>query len=461
MADNIEMGNVMEEYSIRKDAGVSHFRRKGFHLALPILFRFIGYKPWLPQPVKWIPTILYWLFILTPCVLSVIHYFVHKNVLAISYVCFNLIMPVQYALGVKYILTNHIETVLADCQRSGYVVMNNFVLFLFIISISILTAACFIIIWVNTQLPIFYEILNPINMDEDTPIWIVLLMITNSIFAAIPLATNLVLFWIVFRKHVYDINQSLETIQKNSWGMTQIMLNNITEDIVSLRTIIADSVEKTQGFYTSTTVLGAIALGPILDSKSIDPFLIFYTVIYILTYAMCLYFIRALAMKRESILSEIMSPVVMYKFLVNVRGVKDYRLLKTEMDKLQKAVPSGVDTLNKWKAAAYDFNDMEPLNLDEPLTKGKSVNKKKRVVNEIRSGFSQNKVHTKELLTQVYKTVAIINWQILREELKEEWANFNILGIPFNGNEAVKKGLMVTSGIILASSYITSFTIST
>jgi hypothetical protein len=453
--NDTEMG-MLETYSIRTNGGVPHFQRKGFNLALPILFRFIGYKPWLPNPAKWIPTVIYWLFIFTPCVLSLVHYIMHRNVLAISYISFNLIMPVQYALGVRYIQTNHIQTVLADCQRSGFVVMNNFILFVFIVSISILTAVCFIIIWaVTKQLPIFYELLDVSDGSSGSD-WVIALMIINSVCASVPLATNLVLFWMVFRKHVFDINKSLENIQKNSWGMTQIMLNNITEDIVSLRTIIADSVDKTQGFYTSTTVLGAIALGPILDTKNIDPFLIFYTVVYILTYTMCIYFIRTLAMKRESILSEIMSPVVMYKFLVNVRGVKDYRLLKSEMDKLQKAVPSGVDTLNRWKAAAYEFHD-HGLKLEEPHHKKK---KRGAVVDEVRSGFSQNKIHTNEVLTQVYKTVAIINWQILREELKEEWANFNILGIPFNGNEAVKKGLMVTSGIILASSYITSFTLS-
>lgn len=455
---NLENGNVFEEYSIRNDAGVAHFHRKGFNLALPILFRFIGYKPWITGYIGWIPTIIYWVFIFTPCILSIIHYSLHKNVLSVSYVCFNLIIPVQYVLGVRYIRTNHIDTVLADCQRSGFVVMNNFILFVFIVSISIITAVCFIVIWATTELPVFYEVLISDKSETNEVGWVVALMVINSIFAAIPLATNLVLFWMVFRKHVYDINQSLETIQKNSWGMTQIMLNNITEDIVSLRTIIADSVDKTQGFYTSTTVLGAVALGPILDSKSIDAFLIFYTVIYILTYAMCLYFIRALAMKREAILSEIMSPVVMYKFLVNVRGVKDYRLLKTEMDKLQKAVPSGTDTLNRWKAAAYDFNDMSES--DHAFQEHPSTRKKKHIVDEIRNGFLRNKTHTKEVLTQVYKTVAIINWQILREELKEEWANFNILGIPFNGNEAVKKGLMVTSGIVLVSSYISSFTFS-
>ena len=219
--------------------------------------------------------------------------------------------------------------------------------------------------------------------------------------------------------------------------MNQTKMNETTQDIVTVRTIIVESVKKLGGFYTSMTILGALAIGPIISFKAIDPFLIFYISMYVFCYSIFTYFMYKLDKKRGEILEEVMSPIIMNKFLTNLKGVKDYRVLKTDMEKLQRAMPDRFETINRYKMAAYDFNHID-------LEK---------------QGQSENDALMNDILTQLYKSIGIASWKILKEELHEEWTTFEIFGMKFNGREAIEKGISVTAFIIAVSTTISTFTL--
>jgi hypothetical protein len=143
--------------------------------------------------------------------------------------------------------------------------------------------------------------------------------------------------------------------------------------------------------------------------------------------------------KRGEILEEAMSPIIMNKFLTNLKGVKDYRVLKTDFEKLQRAMPDRFETLNRYKMAAYDFAHIEQENPGEINTKQDDM--------------------LRDILTQLYKSIGIASWKILKDELHEEWTTFEVFGIKFNGREAIKKGIGITAMIIAISTTVSSFTL--
>lgn len=434
-------------FQLEQNSGVPHFLYRRRNKALDILLKIIGYRRWVKGYLGYIFTCIYGLFLLFPAVMSAITFILTFDELSVSYMLFNSIMPIQYILGVIYMNQRHFENILSDCNKSDIGIPTNFKMFLLIIVVSAVSTIGLTLIWaLSNTIPTSYKyILSSISTDNGIIIdtaeerVIVSLMIINWLMSSLAISTNIIIFWIVFRKHIEDTELLYSNIQKNSWGMNQIAMNEITQDIVSIRTVIVGSVDKLGSFYTSMTILGALAIGPILDFKVIDPFLIFYVTVYTFCYIIFTYFMVSLDKKRGDILKEVMSPIMMYKFLTNLKGVKDYRVLKTDFEKLQKSVPDRFQTLNKWKMAAYDFNHIEEEKRDGLLT--------------------EESARINELLTQQYKSIAILSWNILKDELKEEWTTFDLFGFEFNGREAIKKGVGITGIIVVISTTISTFTL--
>jgi hypothetical protein len=420
-----------------------------------------------------------------PFILSVVRFGILKEKIMLASCLFNLIRPLQYALGVRYFRKPHFRTIMADCKRNFIDIPSEKKTFLWIFGVTVVGAICLSVIIGVTGLfpPEFQFIIDGIRNNQKDMIfegelvpgmelgdnisgpefgWILLVLI-EWIFSALSLATNLVIFSLVFDKHLKDITEMKDHLESEFiWKMDQTSFTELTRKIIGLRFVINQSVDHLESFYTTFTILGAFAIGPIVEFKVIDSYLIYLMVIYFTCQVIFVYFIYYISKNREDILKIIKSPTVMFKFLTNVKSMHNVEVLRHEMQELRRLDPERVHTLNKFKIAAYSpvvFEDIADLE-HGMLTADNSYDNAsvRHSSNSSHSELVQNKAMA-ELLTLNYKNNAAIDWIILQDVLREKWTSFNLLGISFDDSDVIKKSVGMTSVIILASSYINSLTL--
>ena len=265
----------------------------------------------------------------------------------------------------------------------------------------------------------------------------------NWIFSSYCISVNTSIFSFVFYKHLEDLRELESDLTSDMiWNMDQTNFTDLTRRIIGVKYVIKGSVDKLQSIFTSTTTIGAIAIGSVVQFKQINAYLIYYIVLYFICLFVFFYFIYQISNTRESVLGIIKSPSVMYKYLTNVKSMHNVEVLRREFNELRQLDPEKVHTLNKFKIAAYS-----PTTLDQVID-----------LNGLEEGSYSNNIEA-EVLTLCYKNNAAIDWLILESTLKERWTGFELLGISFDGIDVVKKGIGVVSGIVLVTSFITSLNI--
>lgn len=384
------------------------------------------------------------LVMLSPITMSVTNYILDHETIHIPFIIFYLFGPVHYALGLNYISKGHLESVLSDCRKAHFSLkpINRLVIGIFVVAtLGILTN---IMILIFTGPPLEFQLLldNTGHINRLIYTWFFI----NWIFSSYCISVNTSIFSFVFYKHLQDL-RGLETdlTSEMIWNMDQTSFTELTRRIIGIKYVIKGSVEKLSSFFTSTTTIGAIAIGSVVQFKELNTYLIYYIILYFICLFVFFYFIYQISNTRESVLGIIKSPSVMYKYLTNVKSMHNVEVLRREFNELKQIDPSRVHTLNKFKIAAYS-----PVTLDQVID-----------VDKLEEGsYCSNYDNIEaEVLTLCYKNNAAIDWLILEGVLKERWTGFELFGISFDGIDVVKKGIGVVSAIVLVSSFITSLNI--
>jgi len=501
--------------------------------------KFIGYNSFTRNGEWWgrILTLLFFVIICSTFVLSLIRLILFREKILVSSIFFYLVSPVQYVLGVRYMMGTHYQSILRDIRKSLIKMPSERKIFSFIIGITILSLVSLIVIITQTEQKVpkgFDMILDTLTYtkigvndtveiitDEQSVAGIYVWLFLFWIASAVSQATNLVFFAVVFHKHLIDIANLKNHLESDIiWRMNQESFIDLTRQIIGLRYAINQSVDNLENFYTSFTILGAIAIGPILESKEVTPFGIYYCIIYVLTQILFVYYIYYISKNREDILKIIKSPLVMFKYLTNVNNVnRADEILEQEIAELKKIDPLKVHTLNKYKIASYSPRNFgqdtiqmienegcdpikraPPESANSSFTTNKSdesyqikLRPTKRSSTKIRRKKNRSQSpenlridmmkirqrekeekeardHNKaeinskdkiesEILTLTYKNNAAIYWMILHQVLEEKWASFNLMGMSFDDTDVIKKSMGMTSAIILVATYITSLSL--
>ena len=381
------------------------------------------------------------LVMISPLTMSVTNYIIERETIHIPFILFYLFGPVNYGLGLKYISTGHLESVLSDCRRAHFSLkpINRLIIAIFVVAtLGILTN---ILILSFTGPPIEFDLLMGGNNHVNRLIYTWFFI--NWIFSSYCISVNTSIFSFVFYKHLEDLRELESDLTSDMiWNMDQTNFTDLTRRIIGVKYVIKGSVDKLQSIFTSTTTIGAIAIGSVVQFKQINAYLIYYIVLYFICLFVFFYFIYQISNTRESVLGIIKSPSVMYKYLTNVKSMHNVEVLRREFNELRQLDPEKVHTLNKFKIAAYS-----PTTLDQVID-----------LNGLEEGSYSNNIEA-EVLTLCYKNNAAIDWLILESTLKERWTGFELLGISFDGIDVVKKGIGVVSGIVLVTSFITSLNI--
>jgi len=432
---------------------------------------------WLGRPI----TLIYFLVVSSAFLISLVRLILFREQIMVSSVFFNAVSPVQYILGVRYMMGTHLQSVLRDCRRSLIKLPTKAKLFGFIVAAAVTGLINLILIVTlsqdNQKIPKSFEMLLSVMNQNVVYAWLFIYWITAGLIQA----TNLVLFALVFHKHLQDIANLKDHLESDViWKMNQESFIDLTRQIIGLRYVINQSVDNLESFYTSFTILGAIAIGPILELKQVTPYLMYYSIVYCLTQTLFVYYIYFISKNREDILKVVKSPMVMFKYLTNVKSMKNVDVLRQEMAELRKLDPSRFHTINKYKIAAYSprtsyvstEQEMEEgllkkereddVILEEMENKRPQVDLRKRMMNMIMEDKVEQSEMSQvesELLAISYKNNAAIDWMILHEVLQEKWASFSLMGLSFDDSDVIKKSVGMTSAIILVSSYINSLSL--
>jgi len=445
--------------------------------------KFIGYFPALQKYVGlgkfgWIYSVLILLILSFPSISTAVQFGMERKQILISSFCFYTIIPVNYILGIIYIQKPHFNSIIIDSKRSlRDKLPTQAKLLIGIIISGLILAAINVAIWLHTDqaynpesFPVGFDYLISNILGNQDQInqknVIITMMLMYWIYGWLILITNLSIFCLIFRKHLHDIIELKEYIEDDLiWKMDQTSFTNLTRKIISLRFVINQSVDALENFYTITTILGAIAIGPVVETKQVDPYLIYHIIKYLLLQAIFLYFLYKIPKSREDILKIIKSPTVMFKYLTNIKSMQNVQALREAA--AAATTQEEINNINSCKIAAYSPVSMDRLNT---IKRNQIVN----LIDEAENGLPpplpptaddltfenlENSPAELELLTLGYKNNAAIDWMILQGVLSEKWASFNLLGVSFDNTDVIKKGVGVISLIILASSYLNSLSL--
>lgn len=406
-----------------------------------IFLYILNYKPLFRR--RWINLTLRFLMMLimiSPLTLSVTNIIMDGKSMHIPFIIFYLFGPVQYLLGLQYIKTGHLESILADCKKVHYSLkpINRLIVIISIITILGIITSIFILAFTGPPLEFSLLLGKNIHLDRFVYIW----FITNWVFSSYAVSLNTSIFSFVFYKHLEDLKELENDLTSEMiWNMDQTSFTELTRRIIGIKYVIKSSVGKLQSFFTSTTTIGAVAVGSVVHFKELNAYLIYYIILYFISIFLYFSFIYKISMSKDSVLSIITSPTVMYKYLTNVKSMHNIDILRKEMIELKKIDPGRVHTLNKFKIAAYS-----PVTFDHVIDIDNSVS------------YSNNNVEA-EVLTLCYKNNAAIDWLILEGVLKDKWTGFELFGISFDGIDVIKKGIGVVGAIVLISSFVSSLNI--
>lgn len=369
------------------------------------LLTIVGYMPLRWYWIKNIHTFLIFLFISTPFFISIYDVVKSTSSLKYSYLAFYTILPIQYVLGAKYIRTKHLDKIVSTMRIPKLRIC------LFVILTICMTTAIFTLILLTTKtIPSSYKEIEVESNQYGTSDFILFIIISTWIVSSIPFAINISIFWIVLHKHSMDLSKVNDDLTTACWNMVGI--DDVGTQIIQLKFLIKTSIDHIQSFYTTMAILGGIAIGPIIDSHQIDPYLTFYIVIYVLCHIMFLYFMHILSNKQNDVMDILQTPNYMFRYINNVRDTKNFDIEKGNTLKLQMYVPQMVESSRK----------QIPTIL-----------------------WIQNRLW------------AMQKWQTISNELKEDWFQFGMAGFKFDNKEVIQKSLTITSGIIFLSAWINSF----
>lgn len=385
----------------------------------------IGYTPIKKlQVFQNIHTILIFLIIITPFAISIyniIPTYATSASLGFSYIFFNSILPVQYILGVRYCRKSHLHGLISTSINEGITLPNGIIMMAFIFLIVLLTSIILTILLVTTHIiPHNYDetsITIGINDSYNTNNGLLALVIITWMISSIPFSINLTLFLLVLYKHKKDLKLIHIELEQACWNM--IGIDVVGSKIIRLKYIIKTSIEQIESFYTTMAILGAIAIGPIIDSHQIDPYLFYNVIVYVLCQSVFIYYMYILSNKQDDIMSIIDTPNYMFRYISKSQeftespGITDKEMEDGNTNKLN------IHIHHKRKKRS---SKIIPLIFD-----------------------TQNQVW------------AMQKWQTIRIELKEDWFQFGLAGFKFDNKEIIQKSLTVTSGIIFISAWVLSF----
>lgn len=236
---------------------------------------------------------------------------------------------------------------------------------------------------------------------------------------------NTNIFFIVFYKHYIDLSKEVQKIKdKKSWTIDKYKtsISVISYNLLFIRTEINKSIKLLEYIYITSTVLGAISIGTIMNNKELNIFLVGSLVIWGIIQVGFLFIMSIITEKKDELIKEINKPKFSIHYLIKDR--------------------------------VFDNSEEIIKNIDNERRREYYVN---NITNNEENTIG---ISSDSLSVTVDKSIidnsASIDWIILHKILEDKWAVFQFMGISFENSDGIKKIVGMVGLLIYATHVITN-----
>lgn len=309
---------------------------------------------------------------------------------------FNLIPPIQYILAIKYFSTDHFERTYINnnkCNPNCFPKLNKLTIIL-ITFVFLRIIFNFLVLLTNIS---FIErndgqFPNFNNFTLTSKIFIGIFLFLSWLYGSFIEFINLMCFSLIFCKHSKIINNYVKTLQNEKKGI--LTINDITQETIEIKYELEKSIDHFKNIFSSFTLLGAIGFGFFIDRIQNGNFTLFpwdSFIIYIIVQIIFLVVIIQVSNNIDNLSSFVREPRFIEKFL------KRYTL----------------------RDIREKFNDPQLviINMEE-------------------------------------ENASTIDWMLLQSILKENWTDFQVMGVSVSDFNLIKKGLVLVTLIVAFNTYI-------
>jgi hypothetical protein len=273
---------------------------------------------------------------------------------------------------------------------------------------------------------------------------------------------NTIIFFVVFYKHYIDLNSEGKRIkEQKSWNVDKYKtgISIICYNLLFIRSEINKSISLLEYLYISSTMLGAISIGIILEHKELNIFLVGSIAIWCMMQIVFLFIMTLITNKREDLKKIINKPKFCFHYLIRSTNTSPYVDIIENIDNERRKEyfieNISLDILSNVK---QDPNQDSPQ--DSPQDSNTESEKIIRIVStdnsprssivtlneENAKNYKKNKMNA--IQKSIFQNSSSVDWLILHKILDDEWAVFEFMGIKFENVDGIKKIVCMVAFII-------------
>lgn len=336
----------------------------------------------------------------------------------------NILFLIQYILGLLYYKKNNIDKIFEDLPFNIKIVR---ILYIISITISILTTITLLLLLIfGKRIAIYSDLYNSYNMKQR--VLLCILMFMEGFYTYNTLIINIFSFGIVFISHSIYISKFSEDLSIKIDNGETLEVNSISTDYQDIKYKYKLSIESWNNMFSSLTIFGLIGLYFIVTDYKTNMIGIsqIINIIFItLADIVYLYVINKVNNSIDDIKDIISQP----KFINSFRNLAH----NEDITDVFSNVEDIVININKYKNIDVYKKDIAEIN------------------NEIRKAVEYIKNMTIRCLAKGYENSFSNEWQILNDQLAQEWASFSIAGFEINDLSLAKKAIGIFISFIAAA----------
>lgn len=369
---------------------------------------------------------IFWLgWLLFPSILGLVDYIQYLDVRVLSVMIWSLMAPVEYILGIQYYRSGHLKSIWEDCRRIEMKLPGGGWLVICYVCVGVVMVGVSAILWSVFGMSRLFSIIRGRVGFEGS----VVLIGGYWLMSGLVISSNLVSFCLTFRKHLRDMRELKRDMEDRMiWHLDQSSMNELSRRVTNLRYVVNDSISHLENFYTTSTMIGAVAIGPMIEFKVWDAYSLYYLVLYLICQGIFMWIIYQISSLRGNLTQLIRSPSIMSRYLTRIRSHHNVQVLQEQMHH-----GVSLEELSQMRIAAYC-----------PLRYGDVAS-------------SQTGAVDAEMISLEYKMLAGLDWMILYQLLSESWAEFSLVGISFGDTSVIQKGMGITGLIVMVSTYLNTY----
>ena len=375
-----------------------------------------------------------------------------RNNELLSTIIIMLIPFINYIVLLNYFRKSYFFKIYTDIIYNSEYTKYKLDKFIFQISIS-LTSITMIISYIFIS--INYKTVLTINNIENKSIQILYIIysVIYNFYSRFIFFFNTIIFFVVFYKHYIDLYNQVKNIKLiKSWSNDKYKtsISVISYNLLFIRNEINKSIKLLEYIYISSTVLGSIVIGIIIENKILNIFLVGSLIIWGIIQIGFLFIMTLITTEKEKLIDFINKPKFCCHYLIKTTGSSEL-ISCIDNDRRRDYF---TQFISKSIEEEEDINIVIPdENVIKIRTNGSSEGSGFNIENESKSSSSYMN-NMRFIQKSGLENSSSIDWIILNKILLDNWATFKFMGIEFTNSDGIKKIIGMVGLLIYAVNVI-------